>query len=123
MRRLPRTIITLLGILGLAGALAGDALAGPATVGGRLGLAVSRIEVDGWGWSDGEAGLVVGGFVGIGLGGGVTLEPGLQYTRRGGSFGRQASHPDGSQAGVQGASYELDALELPASRLAAGWAQ
>lgn len=82
-------------------------------VGVKLGMAQSRLDVGGWGWSDWTSGVVVGGIVTRSLSDRLSLESGLTYARKGGTFADQGSHLDGSLAWVDEASCTVDYLEVP----------
>jgi hypothetical protein len=81
--------------------------------GGMVGLAESRLDMDGWGGSDWHTSVTVGGTASVVLNSALSIQTGVAYARRSGEFTDQSSHPGGSLAFVDEASYRVDYLETP----------
>ncbi len=80
----------------------------------KAGVASSRVSALGW-WdsSDWFSGVSAGPYIALPIGGALSLEPGILYTRRGGSYRDQPSGPGGTQAVVELTEFRADYLDFP----------
>jgi hypothetical protein len=82
-------------------------------IGVKVGLANSRLNMDGWGGSESYKGLTIGPFVSVPISSVIEIQPSVVYTRRGGEYNDQRSYPDGPLAEVDKATYSVDYIEIP----------
>lgn len=102
-----------LAILVLCTGLNCEASCAGTVIGAKVGLAISRLNMDGWGGSESSKGLTIGPFVSVPISSVLEIQPSVVYTRRGGEYNNQSSYPDGALAEVDKATYSVDYIEIP----------
>jgi hypothetical protein len=117
MKPVTRRLLLVIGLIvvGSLGALGGapSARGAELAVGGKVGLALSRLDIDGWGGSSWHEGVAMGAFATVGLNRALSVQPGVNYVRRGGRYTDRPSLPGGSLQYVAEASYAVSYLEVP----------